>query len=83
MKFSSPAQRLLIEDVTQATRKIKIAMKGLDLGSLIKSIRLELGMSQSALARRARVPQSTVSRIEQEGKDANLSTLSKILGGGR
>jgi transcriptional regulator with XRE-family HTH domain len=36
-------------------------------------------MSQKALARRAGVPQSTVSRIEQGQRDINLSTMSKIL----
>lgn len=55
-------------------------MRGLKIGALIKSIRIQLGMSQKALAKRAKVPQSTISRIEQEERDANLSTLNKILG---
>lgn len=38
-----------------------------------------MGMSQKALAKRAGVPQSTVSRIEQGQRDASLSTLTKIL----
>ena len=36
-------------------------------------------MSQKALAKRAGVPQSTISRVEQEERDVNLSTLNKIL----
>lgn len=80
MKPYSPSERLLIEEVMQASQKIKTAVRGLTIGALIKSIRLQLGMSQKVLAKRAGVPQSTVSRIEQEERDANLSTLNKILG---
>ena len=79
MEFSSPSAKLLIEEVTQAAHKTKVATRGLTIGALIKSIRLQLGMSQKALAKRAGVPQSTISRIEQKERDANLSTLNKIL----
>lgn len=63
----------------QAAQKARIATRGLKIGALIKSVRVQLGMSQKALAKRAGVPQSTISRIEQEERDANLSTLNKIL----
>jgi transcriptional regulator with XRE-family HTH domain len=79
MKFNSPSEKLLIEEVTQAAHKAKVAARGLAIGTLIKSIRLQLGMSQKVLAKRAGVPQSTISRIEQEEREANLSTLNKIL----
>ena len=80
MKLRSASEKLLIEEVMQAAHKTRVAVRGLAIGTLIKSIRLQLGMSQKALAKRAGVPQSTVSRIEQEERDANLSTLNKILG---
>ena len=80
MKSFSPSEKLLIEEITQAAQKTRIAVRGLTIGALIKSIRVQLGMSQKALAKRAGVPQSTISRIEQEERDANLSTLNKILG---
>ena len=80
MKSFSPSEKLLIEEITQAAQKTRVAVRGLTIGALIKSIRIQLGMSQKALAKRARVPQSTISRIEQEERDANLSTLIKILG---
>ena len=80
MKSFSPSEKLLIEEIMQAAQKTRIAVKGLTIGALIKSIRVQLGMSQKALAKRAGVPQSTISRIEQEERDANLSTLNKILG---
>lgn len=80
MKSFSPSEKLLIEEITQAAQKTRVAVRGLTIGALIKSIRVQLGMSQKALAKRAGVPQSTISRIEQEERDANLSTLNKILG---
>lgn len=79
MKSYSVSEKLLVEEIMQATQKTRVALRGLTIGTLIKSIRVQLGMSQKALAKRAGVPQSTISRIEQEERDANLSTLNKIL----
>ncbi|MBA2728168.1 MAG: helix-turn-helix domain-containing protein [Parachlamydiaceae bacterium] len=79
MKSYSSSEKLLIEEITQAAQKTRVAVRGLTIGTLIKSIRVQLGMSQKVLAKRAGVPQSTISRIEQEERDANLSTLNKIL----
>lgn len=79
MKSFSPSEKLLIEEIMQAAQKTRVAVRGLTIGALIKSIRVQLGMSQKALAKRAGVPQSTISRIEKEERDANLSTLNKIL----
>lgn len=79
MKFYSTSEQLLIEEITQVAQKLRAAARGLTIGSLIKSIRSQLGMSQKALASRAGVPQSTVSRIEQGRKDTSLSTLNKVL----
>lgn len=79
MKFKSPSEKLLIEEIMQASQKIKVAIRGLTIGALIKSIRVQLGMSQKTLARRAGVPQSTISRIEQGQRDTSLSMLSRIL----
>ncbi|MEX1012060.1 MAG: helix-turn-helix domain-containing protein [Waddliaceae bacterium] len=79
MKSFPPSEKLLIEEIMQAAQNTRVAVRGLTIGALIKSIRVQLGMSQKALAKRARVPQSTISRIEQEKRDANLSTLNKIL----
>ena len=79
MKSFSPSGKLLIEEIMQAAQKTRVAVRGLTIGALIKSIRVQLGMSQKALAKRAGVPQSTISRIEQDVRDANLSTLNKIL----
>ena len=79
MGLYSPSELLLIEEVRQATQKVKTSIRGLSIGNLIKAIRLQLGMSQKILAKRANVPQSTVSRIEQGERDTSLATLGKIL----
>lgn len=79
MKRMSSSEKILIEEVTIASKKLKTATRGISIGSFIKSIRSLMGMSQRTLARRAKVPQSTVSRVEQDPKNVNLSTLQKIL----
>ena len=79
MRSFSPSERLLIEEVMQASGKMKAAIRGLSIGALIKSIRQQLGMSQKVLAKRARVPQSTIARIEQSERNTSLATLRKIL----
>ncbi|MBS4168730.1 helix-turn-helix domain-containing protein [Parachlamydia sp. AcF125] len=80
MKSYSPSERVLIEEVMEASQKIKTTMRGLSIGALIRVIRMQLGMSQKNLAKRAGVPQSTISRLEQGQRDTNLSTLNKIVG---
>ena len=80
MKSFSTSEKLLIEEVMQSLQKVRTTVRGLTIGALIKSIRVQLGMSQKALAKRAGVPQSTVSRIEQGQRNMSLSTLNKVLG---
>lgn len=79
MKHQSSAEKILIKEVVDESKKLKLAMRGLSIGNLIKLIRQHMGMSQKALAKRAGVPQSTISRIEQGQRDSSLSTLTKIL----
>jgi predicted DNA-binding mobile mystery protein A len=78
MKKYSLATKMFIQEVTEEAKKLKVVTRGLPIGALIRSFRQELGMSQKELAKRAGVPQSTISRVEQ-GRDTSLSTLQKIL----
>ena len=80
MKRLTISEKLLIEEVTQAADHARRSAKGIAIGSFIKMVRLQLKMSQKILAKRAKVPQSTISRIEKGEKDANIATLNKILG---
>ncbi|NGX59418.1 MAG: Antitoxin HipB [Chlamydiae bacterium] len=75
----SASEKILIEEVASIAKKMEGEIKGLSIGDMIKLIRTQLGMSQKILAKRASVPQSTISRIEKGKTDANLSTLHKIL----
>jgi len=79
MKSFSASEKLLVEEIMQAAHSLKIALRGLSIGALIKLIRSQLGMSQMTLAKRAGVPQSTISRIEKGQVGVSLSTLQHIL----
>ncbi|NGX39593.1 MAG: hypothetical protein KR126chlam1_00925 [Chlamydiae bacterium] len=79
MKRLNTSEKLLVEEVAQIAEKAKRPSRGLSIGALIKMIRNQLGMSQKALARRAHVPQSTISRIEKGTQDTKLSTLNKVM----
>lgn len=46
----------------------------------LKKKRIELGLTQSDLAKRAGVSQPLIARIEMSDVDPRLSTVSKILG---
>ena len=75
----SVSEKLLIEEISNAAQKIKTLTRGLSIGAMIKLIRTQLGMSQKILAKRARVPQSTISRIEKGQIEPSLSTIQKVL----
>lgn len=79
MKKSSKSEKLILEEIVDAAHKLKISSRGLSLGKMIAMLRNQLGMSQKILARRAKVPQSTISRIEGSKREPNLSTIEKIL----
>ena len=76
MDFS---EQLLIEEIAKEGAKASQAARGLSPGTLIKMIRKQIGMPQEVLARKAKVPQSTISRIEKGQGDPSLATLRNIL----
>jgi transcriptional regulator with XRE-family HTH domain len=79
MKKSSKSEKLVLDEIADAAHKLKISSRGLLVGEIIAMIRNQLGMSQKVLARIAKVPQSTISRIEGSKREPNLSTIEKIL----
>ena len=79
MKKPSIREKLLLEDISKAANTLQYAMRGLSIGELVKLIRNQLKMSQGILAKRAGVPQSTISRVEKNMQEPALSTLTKIL----
>jgi predicted transcriptional regulator len=50
-----------------------------DLAAHIRQLRSELGWTQEDLAKRARIDQAEVSRIETGGLDPRWSTVNKII----
>lgn len=76
MEFS---EQLLIEEIAKEGAKASQAARGLSPGTLIKMIRKQIGMPQEVLARKAKVPQSTISRIEKGKGDPSLATLRRVL----
>lgn len=54
------------------------ARRAYELGQAVRSRRLELGMSQVVLARRAGMTQSAVSRLEAGGAVPTIAVLERI-----
>lgn len=79
MRKTSKSEKLILDEIVDAAHKLKISSRGLCVGEIIAMIRNQLGMSQKVLARIAKVPQSTISRIEGSKREPNLSTIEKIL----
>lgn len=49
------------------------------IGAMIKKLREERGISQSALAQAANITTATLNRLEQEKISVTIKTLQKIL----
>jgi transcriptional regulator with XRE-family HTH domain len=79
MKKTSKSEKVLLEEISQLANKLQQATRGLTIGELIKLVRIQLGMSQSVLSKRAMIPQSTISRVEGNEATPTLITLEKIL----
>lgn len=78
MTKTTHAERILLEEISKQATLLEQTLRNQDIADFIKIIRRHLKMSQSALAKRAHVPQSSISRIEKGYKTATLSTLYKI-----
>ncbi len=76
MKIS---EKLILEEISKRGKELYLLLKGLTVGQMVALIRKQFKMSQRILAKRARVPQSTISNLEQSKKQPNLATLKKIL----
>jgi transcriptional regulator with XRE-family HTH domain len=73
------SEKILMEEASKIGEMLRAALKGLTIGELVSMIRRQLKMSQKVLARRAKVPQSTISNLERSKKQPNLATLTKVL----
>ena len=59
MKKPKPSEKLLLEEIASSAYNLRQKQRGLEIGKLITLIRSQLSMSQRALAKRTKVPQST------------------------
>jgi transcriptional regulator with XRE-family HTH domain len=73
------AEKLILEELSSRGKGLQKSLKTLSVGELVSMIRKQLNMSQKDLAKRAKVPQPTVSNLERSKKQPNLTTLRKIL----
>ena len=80
MKKTFKSEKLLIGEISRAGERLFRLLRGLTIGQLIGMIRKQLGMSQKVLSSRAKVPQATLSRLERDKGDVQISTVRKILG---
>jgi transcriptional regulator with XRE-family HTH domain len=72
------SEKLFLEEIFSYVKNLNKVQKGISIGLLLSLIRKQLGMSQKFLAQRAKVPQSTISRIESSFLEPNIATLRKI-----
>ncbi|MFD1419195.1 helix-turn-helix domain-containing protein [Companilactobacillus keshanensis] len=72
-------ERLLVEHANDPQAKIafEIEKAKLDISTLVIEARRAAGITQSELAARVQVPQSTVARIEN-CENTSIDTLSKV-----
>ena len=59
-------------------RDFEIGYERFKIGTLIKEMRLEHGMTQEQLAEKLETKKSVISRMENHSEDVRLSTLEKI-----
>ena len=78
MKKPRKSEKLLLEEIFESSKALKKAQRGISIGEIISLIRSQLRMSQRVLAKKANVPQSTISRIESNSFEPNVITLRKI-----
>jgi DNA-binding XRE family transcriptional regulator len=67
---------------TKAREHLESGYDAFKIGALIQDTRIELGMTQEELAEKVGTTKSYISKIENNIKEARLSTLQKIIESG-
>jgi len=75
---SKISEKLLLEKIRVLALALRVQQRDLAIGPLMVLIRSQLKMSQRALALRAKVPQSTISKMESGVLQPNVATLHKV-----
>ena len=64
---------------TKEREELEAGYETFKIGALIQDIRIEMGMTQEQLAEKVGTTKSYISKIENNIKEARLSTLQKIV----
>jgi DNA-binding XRE family transcriptional regulator len=64
---------------TRERDELEAGYEAFKIGALIQDTRIELGMTQEQLAHKVGTTKSYISKIENNLKEARLSTLQKII----
>ncbi|MBK7742147.1 MAG: helix-turn-helix transcriptional regulator [Saprospiraceae bacterium] len=64
---------------TKERDELEAGYEAFKIGALIHDIRLEMGMTQEQLAEKVGTTKSYISKIENNLKEARISTLQKII----
>jgi len=64
---------------TKEREELEAGYEAFKIGTLIHDIRVEMGMTQEQLAEKVGTTKSYISKIENNVKEARISTLQKII----
>lgn len=64
---------------TSKRNELEVGYENFKMGALIHDTRLEMGMTQKQLAEKVGTTKSYISKIENNIKEARISTLQKIV----
>jgi DNA-binding XRE family transcriptional regulator len=64
---------------TQKREELEAGYEDFKIGALLHEARLEMGMTQEQLAKKAGTTKSYISKIENDIKEVRISTLQKII----
>ena len=78
MQTLSLSKKNLINEITQKAKVLKNTYGNLTIGEMIKMIRVYLKMTQRILAQKAKIPQTTICRAENNSGNLKFETLNKI-----
>lgn len=64
---------------TKKREELEAGYENFKIGALLQEARLEMGMTQEELAKKAGTTKSYISKIENDIKEVRISTLQKII----
>ncbi len=72
------SEKLLLLEIFKSSKNLQKVQQNISVGQLIALIRRQLNMSQKILAKKSKVYQSNISRIESGILNPNIDTLNRL-----